>query len=87
MTFITTTDFVVTGCRYNQRLDSNNLCIYVLNIQFFFVRTGIKTRGYIKANNGLIKLRTKAKRNIFVRYPLFAEPLLTMECHCISLRF
>ena len=35
MTFITTTDFVVTGCRYNQRLDSNNLCIYVLNIQFF----------------------------------------------------
>jgi hypothetical protein len=80
------TDFEVTGFRYNQRLDSNNLCICVLNI-LFFVRTAIKTRGYIKANNGLIKLRTKAKYNIFVRYPLFAEPLLTMECHCISKRF
>jgi len=54
------TAFEVTGFRYDQRLDSNNLCIYVLNIQFFFsVRTAIKTRGYIKANNGLTKLRTK----------------------------
>jgi len=58
------TDFEVTDFRYNQRLHSNNLCIYGAEYTVFF-RTEIKTRGYIKATNVLIKLRTKAKHNIF----------------------